>query len=532
MFKNNKLLYSAVFYIYIILLSTPLELLAEAPDINPWFKQAVLLKTYQQSYDWRIPWEKGDISTQTGLGLVVSLPESPKNLSYGNVKSGNLYLMTTAELVANATLIEATRKDIRVPFQGKLMSMDFAANLALIEINNAKFWSQLKPVKFFSAKSSKNDESKSIYSLIIKSPDEWDFESGSIERMTIGHREESDAWVPILKISGLSKSRHGYPIIQDNKTIAMVLDSNRSVAKAFPAGMLLEFLNRVGSEKFQGLTHRGFKWRRLPQGSIKEYLGIPENKSGIMISQILPHGTGSDVLKVGDYLTTIGMLKISHNGKINHPNWGFTLFDLLFLDQYKAGDYVNLSVIRDKKPLTLKTKVKTYGNDSNLVPMKRVGFPPRYIIQGGFLFQELTIDYLSIWGKNWRTRAPLRLRLFLEQNKTVMIPENNNSDNNYDTNKIIPKNMSRVVLVTQVIPDAINIGYQNLSNAVVLKINDHSINSLLDVSKAFLKPKNKFHLIEFLPGSERMSVVLPFEELEKSNHRIKINFRIPKLYSL
>ncbi|GIT72823.1 MAG: hypothetical protein Ct9H300mP28_26370 [Pseudomonadota bacterium] len=36
--------------------------------------------------------------------------------------------MTTAELVANATLIEATRKDFRLPFQAKLMRMDFAAN--------------------------------------------------------------------------------------------------------------------------------------------------------------------------------------------------------------------------------------------------------------------------------------------------------------------------------------------------------------------------------------------------------------------
>ena len=84
----------------------------------------------------------------------------------------------------------------------------------------------------------------------------------------------------------------------------------------------------------------------------------------------------------------------------------------------------------------------------------------------------------------------------------------------------------------RVIPDAINIGYQNLSNAVVLRINDQSINSLIDVSEAFLKPKNKFHRIDFLPGSERMSAVLPEEKLEESNQRIKNNFRIPKLYSL
>ena len=113
-----------------------------------------------------------------------------------------------------------------------------------------------------------------------------------------------------------------------------------------------------------------------------------------------------------------------------------------------------------------------------------------------------------------------------------MLPAKNNYEKYSDSNKIYSKQQSRVVLVTQVIPDAINIGYQNLSNAVVLKINDHPINNLIDVPKAFLKPKNGFHRIDFLPGSERMSAVLPEEKLEESNQRIKNNFRIPKLYSL
>ena len=73
--------------------------------------------------------------------------------------------MTTAELVANATLIEATRKDIRVPFQAKILRMDYAVNLALIEISNDKFWKKLKPVEFYPVKSSKNNQSKTIYSL-------------------------------------------------------------------------------------------------------------------------------------------------------------------------------------------------------------------------------------------------------------------------------------------------------------------------------------------------------------------------------
>ena len=39
-------------------------------------------------------------------------------------------------------------------------------------------------------------------------------------------------------------------------------------------------------------------------------------------------------------------------------------------------------------------------------------------------------------------------------------------------------------------------------------------------------------MIDFLPGSERMKVVLPKGILEESNQRIKKNYRIPKLFSL
>ena len=119
MLKRSKLLYVVVLYLFFQIDISPHQLSAEPPEINRWFKQAVILKTYQQSYDWHIPWEKGGIRTQTGMGLVVRLPELSESLSSEIFQNEKLYLMTSAELVANATLIEATRKGIRIPFQAK-----------------------------------------------------------------------------------------------------------------------------------------------------------------------------------------------------------------------------------------------------------------------------------------------------------------------------------------------------------------------------------------------------------------------------
>ena len=196
------------------------------------------------------------------------------------------------------------------------------------------------------------------------------------------------------------------------------------------------------------------------------------------------------------------------------------------------GDSVKLEIIREGKPVVLQTKVSAYEENSRSVPLKIVGTAPRYVIEGGFLFQELTLNYLRIWGANWQTRAPMRLRLFLEQNKAVSIYENNKSHISSTGTKISSDHPPRIVLVSQVIPDPLNIGYQKLSNAVVLQVNGKQIRRLEDVSTAFLSPIKNFHRIYFLPGSERLSVILPVAELADANQRIKNNFRIPKLQSL
>ena len=517
----------SLFYAFLIL---PEVLQAEAPSIKPWFKQAVLLKSYQQSYDWLTPWEKSEIRTQTGMALVVRLPVSENSETKGTAFKQDLRLLTTAEMVADATLLEVTRKDMRQPFQAKLVLMDYAANLALLNIEDSKFWAGLNPIEWSPVKSKSKANTDDVYSLKIKSPQEWEIESGTIQLMAVGHRRVSDAWLPLLKLSGVSKSGQGFPLLQDNETVGMILEASKAEAKAIPSQMLLEFLAHAGSGFYKSLAHRGFSWLRLPQRSTADYFQIPPELPGIWINRVLPYGTGSNVLQRGDYLTKIGKWPLSHDGKIQHPEWGLSLFDLLFLDQLKVGAPLELELIRDGKAIVLQSRVSAYEEDGRTVPLKRVGYPPRYVIQGGFLFQELTLNYLSMWGANWRSRAPVRLRLFLEQNKTVLM------DDNYKNVKVesASKNTEsapRVVLVTQVIPDEINIGYQKLSNAIVLRINNQKIRRLKDVKEAFLNPETEFHRIDFLPGSDRLSVILPVAGLKHSNQRIKDNFRIPKLQS-
>ena len=264
-------------------------------------------------------------------------------------------------MVADATLIEVTRKDIRQPFQAKLVLMDYAANLALLNIENSNFWDGLNPIKWSPVKNKSKVDAIDVYSFKIKSAHKWEIESGTIQLMTVGHRRVSDAWFPILKLSGFSKARQGYPLLQENEAVGMILETDKR--KAIPTQMLLEFLEHAGKATYNSLAHRGFSWRKLPQPSTADYFKIPPALPGIWISRVLPYGTGSEVLKHGDYLTKIG----------NHNNISQKI--LLFIKEKKK---VKLMINKGYKDLT------RFDYNYNL---------NKYFLEINELYQKLNIKF-------------------------------------------------------------------------------------------------------------------------------------------
>ena len=118
--KFNLIFYSLFYLGYITIYFLPSLLLANSSNVKHWFNKAVLIKSYKQSYDWLNPWEKRNIKTKIGIGLVVDINNSKKIFLNKKIKN-TLYLLTTAEISYDATLIEVTRKDVLQPFIAKIL---------------------------------------------------------------------------------------------------------------------------------------------------------------------------------------------------------------------------------------------------------------------------------------------------------------------------------------------------------------------------------------------------------------------------
>ncbi len=462
-------------------------------DISNFKKSIVLIQSYQQAYDWLIPWNKKALSKKSGAALI--LPRQR--------------LLTTAELVANHTLISVRKPGVERLYEAELVLIDYAMNLALLHVAAPDFWDGLIPVQW--GKPEVGEAEVQYW----KSKSEWKSIAGKVKQQFIGFRSRSNSYLPVIEVVASLKSHvQGNPVVQNNKITGMIIqlrDSNLDVA---PSSVLQTFINKAAITPYSGFPQRGFQWQSIPQGAIRKYFGLQDGVSGIFINRILHYGTGSDVLQPQDFLVSIGGWKLSNEGTIDHPQWGVILFDYLFtsLDSEKL---VVLEVIRQGKRVQLKTQLASFFPEQYSVPLRVVNRPPRYVLRGGILFQELSMNYLELWGNEWRNKAPTRLRIYQQLEADLSGSKD-----------------KRLVFLSRILPTPVNIGYQNLHNVIVTEINGFSIHNLEDVVHAFENPKTGFHQVKLLPGAERTYLILPEAELQSTDQQILKDFQIPQLERL
>src|SRR6185436_19129531 len=97
---------------------------------------------------------------------------------------------------------------------------------------------------------------------------------------------------------------------------------------------------------------------------------------------------------------------------------------------------------------------------------------------GGLVFQPLTDSFLQSWGQDWKRRAPFRLYYYNEENRT--------------------QERKALVLLSEILPDPYNIGYQQTRYLVLDKVNGRSISYLADLRDALEHPVDGFHILDFV----------------------------------
>jgi hypothetical protein len=252
----------------------------------------------------------------------------------------------------------------------------------------------------------------------------------------------------------------------------------------------------------------------LVDPAMRKYLKSPNNISdGVYVADVYTIGTGCDVLKQGDVLLAIDGLAINPYGRYQDKKFGTLSFDNLITSK-TAGDAITFNVWRDGKRQELTTTAKRFNVSDMLVPLYEFDTQPEYAIIGGCILQKMTRSYLSDRGENWQGKVEPHLY-------------------NYLVNEAFKPTADRkdIVILSYCMPTNINIGYHDLNQLVVDKINGEKIRRMSDIPAALAaKPDSKFVVIEF--EMDKPAIVLDRSQLENAGKTISQLYGIEKLMNI
>lgn len=195
---------------------------------------------------------------------------------------------------------------------------------------------------------------------------------------------------------------------------------------------------------------------------LRQALGMQPGQRGVLVRRIEPTSPVSEVLKQGDIILSFDGVDIGSDGTVPFRSGERISFTYLISQKY-TGDEAVLRILHERQVKEVSVRLRS---PRRLVPVHINNAPPSYYILGGLVFTPVTVPLLrSEYGKEWDLEAPVKLL-------NVML--HSQAQNNAE----------QVVVLSQVLAADVNVGFEEIVNTQVLKVDGRPINNLRDLVAA------------------------------------------------
>ncbi|MCZ6531462.1 MAG: hypothetical protein O7A08_00700 [SAR324 cluster bacterium] len=452
----------------------------------------VSLRITVQEFDPAAPWNKKPERMVQGNALVV--------------EGGRL--LTTANMVKNATLIEV-RKFGRYPnYPARAVLVDYELDLAILKVDARGFWEGLKPLPL----AGKPIAAGRFGIMRWRANGRFEQGSGEVVELRVATSRFGNLEFPELRgTTAMSSLGKGEVLTFGGKVVGLVTSQSKTSLNATNSPLLRLFITAAQQQPYRGFAQRGFVWQKLDHAALRQYYGLQDNSPGVLIRRVLAGGTGSGQLRKGDILLKLGEHVIDPEGHIFHPLYGPILFSIAINET--LDPFIPAEVLRGGQRRILQLERKLFSSADYRVHPYLFDKPIDFEVFGGLILQELSTVYLRMWGKGWRVEAPMRL--VIESLLNSLREQGGKPE--------------KVVIISKILPDPVNLGYDDVANTILVKANGKSLTSLNDFRRAALTPPNGFHVLELNPGKGRGWMVFKASEIDAANRRVRQRYGVPQL---
>jgi len=442
-------------------------LLAAPPDIS---NSVLRVEVFQSRPDWTNPWRSDPGQTISGSGFVIADGQ----------------ILTNAHVVSNAQQITVKRPDVAEPAVATLEAIGHDCDLAVLRVADKKFLKGVQPLKL-------GNEVPQLRSQVVT----YGYPVGGTEVSNtagIVSRVEFQAYVhtftdvhlAVQTDAAINPGNSGGPVIQDGKVVGVAfqsLSTKQSIGYFIPVPVIRHFLADLKDGHYDGFPDLGVSFLKMISRPLRAERGVPSDKSGVVVQDVVPGGTGDGMLQVGDVLLSVDGVQIADDGRI--PAGGqHVSFQYLF-DQKQLGEPVTVKVWRAGKELTLSAKSRRIAaNDRMRFSYDR---KPRYLVYGGMLFMPLDVTLFATLETKRLLQWSAEVRSDMLWNLAFRSREQ-------------PETSAREpVVMVHLYRHAVNSQMAWTGPLIVNRVNGRAIQSLQELADSLAANQGRFQTFEYEP---------------------------------
>ncbi|KAF7121138.1 hypothetical protein RHSIM_Rhsim13G0038400 [Rhododendron simsii] len=316
--------------------------------------------------------------------------EQEEGCRSGFIVSGRKVL-TSAGAVDLHQEVKLKKGNCDVWYTATVLSVAFDTDLAILTVNDDKFWKGVKPLEFGDMPAPGEKITVTGY------PHGADYVSvikGCVSGVGMKRYAISEADLPAFEVKvAWNLGKVGGPVFNGRgKCVGMILQHEDDKVGVVPAESIKHFIQDFDKNgAYTGLPILGIKWQKMESSSFRLFMKMGHDQQGVLITEVMPNYPEFEILKPYDIILSIDGISINNDGTVPFQEGQRIEFSYLIAQKYK-GDKIVIRVLRDAKIHELTTQLPTH---KQFVPANITGMPPQYYIIGGFVFTTLSIPYLQ-----------------------------------------------------------------------------------------------------------------------------------------
>lgn len=456
------------------------------------YRSVVRIEVATQVPDYATPWNAGRFGGGIGTGFII----------------GKNKILTNAHVVSNQRRILITIHGSPEKYPAKVEYIAHDCDLALLSVED---FSAFESFPTFSLGDIPALESQVRVIGYPVGGERLSVTRGVVSRIDFQPYSHSraDSHLVVQIDAAINPGNSGGPVIQEGKVVGVAFQGLRQADNTgyiIPTPVIKRFLKDIEDDHYDHYADLGINEFPLYNPAMRKALGLPNDGTGVLITNVVPTSSADGVLRSGDVLLSLDGKTVDSAGMVLFDGEKVNLNEIV--ERKFAGDKVAARFKRDGGWNDVEIELKPlHWSRMYAVEYEK---NPRYLVFAGLVFQPLDTN---LFATSKFDDVTLR-RLYTDY---------------------VPKGLFQkhkdIVVLTRIESDPVTSQLSDFAGFAVEKINGMEVRDLTHANE-LLHPVEapEFHVIELF-GANR-PVVIPSAKVEAANKRVQENYGINQLSNL